>query len=253
MSTLATLKDQVKRYFDANTTLYNTTQGQPENAAKLEDQIEMAIVHAANNARRFAELRHDFAVNDVVGRATLSAGEPLWLDEVTLGSSHEGQVVSLKSIRMVHLVDTNANSLTPIKVVKRQTEAIAVQKRLQNQMMDRYPGDPTDFETSQMYAIVNGRYLTVQPFSDTSVINIAVDGNRWSNDYVHDDDSDFFLKRGFEFMQWQCIIELNHMLMKFIPRQEGSLAPPTQARDIAFENLLLADSYSVDGAIWHDL
>lgn len=253
MSTLRNLKDQVKRYFSSNTSMYQVSQGQPQQVADLEHQIDAGIVVAANNARRFAEMRHDFAHCDVTGRATLVAGAPLNLDEVTLEATYGSEIVSMKSVRAV--LTFADGLLTPIRVTSRQTEMIASMKRDQLRTTERY--GRTDVRdgmgNGDAYALINGRYMVVQPFSDSSSYDIAIDGNRWAGDYIHEDDTDFFLQKGFEFMQWQTIIEMNHMLLKFVPRQEGTLPPPTQARDIALENLIVCDSYSVQGNIWHDL
>jgi hypothetical protein len=246
MSTLKNLSNQVKRYFSSNTSLYDVNQGAPQTVANLEHQIDTAIVIAANNARRFAEMRHDFSAFDVTGRATVVDGAAISLDALLLGT----ETISMKSVRMVHTVVDNM--LTPIKVVSRQTESIASFKRDQLSTAERYSRtDVRDGESwSDPYAIIQGRSMVIQPLGD---YEIAIDGNRWAPDYIHDDDTDFFLQRGFEFMQWQAIIEVNHMLLKFIPRQEGTLAAPTQARDIALENLIIMDSYSVAGNIYHDL
>jgi hypothetical protein len=255
MSNFGNLKTQVKRYFSANTSLYQTVQGQPEDAEELEAEIDAAILNAANNARRYAELRHDFSELDVVGRVTVTGGGPVNLRAVPLIEPYgvDDEEASFKSVRAVHLVDTATNSLIPIRVTTRQAETIATIKRMDLGNRVRYAPMEMDFsERADYLAIIHGQYLTLQPIGTDSV-TIAIDGNRWAVDYDDDEDTDYFLTRGFEFMQWQCIVELNHMLLKFVPRQEGSLAPPTQARDMAFENLLVADSYSVNGSIWHDL
>lgn len=256
MSNFGELKLQVKRYFNANTNMYQTVQGQPEDKDRLEAEIDAAILVAANNARRYAELRHDFSELDVVGRVTVTGGGPVDLSAVTLIEPYGtlDEIASFKSVRAVHLVDTVSNTLVPMRVTTRQAETIAVLKRMDLGGRVRYAPQEQDWsERADYLAVIQGKYLTIQPAVDGASIDIAIDGNRWAVDYDDDDDTDYFLTRGFEFMQWQCICELNHMLMKFVPRQEGSLAPPTQARDIAFENLLVADSYSVNGSIWHDL
>jgi hypothetical protein len=251
MSTLQNLKDQVKRYFSSNTSLYTVVQGQPEQVSDLEHQINIALVLAANNARRFAEMRHDFSAFDVTGRATVVGGAVVSLDSVELLDGYGTGNVSMKSVRAVHTV-TDDQYEKPLKVVQKQTEVIASWKRDQLATASRYGrSDVADSTwTGDPYAMINGRFLSIQPLGDYT---IHIDGNRWADDYIHDDDTDFFLQKGFEFMQWQMIVEMNNMLLKFVPRQEGSLPAPTQARDIALENLIAMDSYSIAGNIYHDL
>jgi len=128
----------------------------------------------------------------------------------------------------------------PVKVVARQTQMVGMFKR-------------QDLETpswdSTTYAVVNGRLVTLDPLAEAT--EIAIDGNVWMEDYVDDSDTDWMLEHGFEFMMWQCIIELNHMLQKFVPRQEGALAPPVRSRDEALDKMIVNDSYTLD--IYHDL
>lgn len=64
---------------------------------------------------------------------------------------------------------------------------------------------------------------------------------------------DWFLDKGFNYLQWAIICDLNFMLLKFVPRQEGTIAPPNQVRDAAFDSLVVMDSYATEGSIYHDL
>lgn len=65
--------------------------------------------------------------------------------------------------------------------------------------------------------------------------------------------TDWFLKHGFEYMQWATIVEVNHLLQTFVPRQEGSLSPPEKLRDRAFEALRELDAWISEGGVYHEL
>ena len=63
--------------------------------------------------------------------------------------------------------------------------------------------------------------------------------------------TDWFLKHGYAYMQWAAIVETNHLLQTFVPRQEGSLSPPEQMREREFAALREHDCYASDGGIYH--
>ena len=240
MKTLGNLKTSVKRYLTGNVTLVNVVQGDADATKALEAQIDMGITVAANNARKYAEMSHDFSANRMTGFATLSPGTALSLDSVAIDTTDTPATRSFKTLNAVYIRNSTEGTLVPVKVVARQTQMVGMFKR-------------QDLETpswdSTTYAVVNGRLVTLDPLAEAT--EIAIDGNVWMEDYVDDSDTDWMLEHGFEFMMWQCIIELNHMLQKFVPRQEGALAPPVRSRDEALDKMIVNDSYTLD--IYHDL
>lgn len=240
MRTLGNLKAQVKRYFTSNVTLVNVVQGSPAATERLEEQIDEAILVAANNARKFAEMRHDFSANRMTGFATLAVGTVLDLSNVAIDETNTPAYRSFKTLNAVYLRNATEGTLIPLKVEARQTQMV--------RLMKRQDLDMVQWDASQK-AIVNGRLLTLDPLAESTAI--AIDGNVWMQDYTEDTDTDWMLDHGFEFMMWQCIIELNHMLMKFVTRQEGTMSPPVTSRDLALDNLIVNDSYTLD--IYHDL
>jgi hypothetical protein len=104
MNTFGDLKDAVKRYLTSNVTLINLAQGTPENEADLMAQVDIAIMQAANSARKYAEKLHDFTECEGSGRAYLTNGSPFNLKRCVVGQSYAdlvgesfGPIVSLKS------------------------------------------------------------------------------------------------------------------------------------------------------------
>lgn len=64
--------------------------------------------------------------------------------------------------------------------------------------------------------------------------------------------TDWFLQHGGEYMQWASIVETNHLLQTFVPRQEGGLDAPERQRDIVFEALRKLDIYASEGGSYHE-
>lgn len=256
MSTVGELSAQVKRYLTSNTAITNLLQGQPASATALANEIDAAILIAANNARRFAEMRHDFSDNDVTGRATLSGGAPLDLNNVELDTNYgdEGTFKSFKTVTACYQRDEDSGLLTPMKIYRRKTAMVRTLMNSDLSVGSSYEPDinETPQQSSIIHATINGRKLFVHPSSASSVYPIAIDGNVWMDDYTTDDDTDFILVRGFAYMQWATICELNAFLLKYVPRQEGTISPPTDARDLALDALIANDAYSIEGNIYYD-
>jgi hypothetical protein len=136
-------------------------------------------------------------------------------------------------------------------VQQEQAKMIRLMKDQGMSIMNRYPSDVICGERADTELTVNGRFGTVSPTSIS--VHLALSGNVWMPAYTSENDSDFLLDNGFEFMMWQTVIELNYLLLKFVSRQEGTISPPTAARDAAWEALVLWDSHSVAGNIYYDL
>jgi len=120
----------------------------------------------------------------------------------------------------------------------------------------RFPSD-ADILARNGYMTVaqRGRRVYIRPQQSVSAepIDLIVEGYRWLPEYtaamVSDTNAaaqDFFLQYGTTYMQWAIVCELNYMLKNFVPRTEGNLSPPEQAREDAWRRLLLWDSYMVD-------
>lgn len=101
-----------------------------------------------------------------------------------------------------------------------------------------------------------GNLLTLTPSSGTFLVSDAnFDGGI---DEVPTSESlslitDYFLTHGFAYMQWATIVELNHLIQRFVPRQEGSLSPPTKERDVQLQLLINNDCFASESGDYHDL
>ena len=97
-----------------------------------------------------------------------------------------------------------------------------------------------------------GRLFIYPTGTGTSIpLDVVLEGYAFLRDYTEADlasdyEGDFFLQHGSRFLQWAIICELNYIFQRFVPRQEGVLSPPEQAREAAWRDLLLWDSYLID-------
>lgn len=162
---------------------------------------------------------------------------------------HTGSIKRFKTIRSAWI----ASGLTayPIKVQQEQAKMIRLMMDQKMNIVDRYPIDGDVCVNNDIEFTIDGRFGVVSPTSPSR--EVVVSGNIWMEPYVSVTQTDFLLQNGFEFMMWQTIIEMNHLLLKFVSRQEGTISPPTTARDASWEALVLWDSHSVAGNIYYDL
>ena len=237
MSDIGHLKDVVKLYLQS---AFPAVENHPllsqGDASTVETAVNTLILQAANNARKWGERQHDFEAAGVTVEGTLVAGGSLALDGMKLYGTNTA--VELKTVESVYI--ESEGSHTPIRFERKRRTAHKVLERIDRV---RY-GDA--YEPVELVALIIGDDLWLHPELDEDV-TLVVDGNQWLDDYTADADTDFFLKHGFEYMQWACIVEVNHLLQTFVFRQEGSLYPPEKLRDRAWENFLSWDAYKIDG------
>jgi hypothetical protein len=118
----------------------------------------------------------------------------------------------------------------------------------------RYPSDAALLQRDSNGTIIQrGRKLFVYPVDAISSTPLSVTLEAYGRlaDYTvanlsDTEPTDFFVEFGATYMQWAIITELNYLFKTFSPRTEGNLSPPEQAREQAWRNLLLWDTYLVD-------
>lgn len=118
----------------------------------------------------------------------------------------------------------------------------------------RYPSDARFLSRGTDGSIIQRKQtLYIYPVPATSVdsLHCTLEGYGWLNDYTAANltdvaATDFIVEHGFQWLQWAIICELNFFYKTFVPRQEGNLSPPEQARETAWHNLMTWDAYLVD-------
>jgi len=122
---------------------------------------------------------------------------------------------------------------------------------------DRYPSDAQVLsQGSQASIIQRAGSLFIYPLDTVAPepLTVTIEGFAWLGTYTADSlnettASDFLIEHGFEYMQWAIVCQMNYIFQRFVPRQEGVLSPPEQAKEQAWKDLVVWDSYSVDGNI----
>ncbi len=214
-------------------------QGSAVNQAYYDTVFDGLFYRAVDNARKFAERRHDFSQALVSVSFTLAAGGSVNLSSL-LGD--DAITYNIRAPKTLY----NATSGNLIRVPLRTRDAIANR----NQMRRLITGS-AGYEVS---GSLFGKTLSLEPALIEDV-PMVVDGYKYFDDVPTDDDThtDWFIQYAFDFLQWGCVVELNHLNQVFIPRQEGSLDAPTRARDLALESLIIDDVYAQEAYTDTDL
>lgn len=244
MQTLGKLKKVVAAFFERT-------------EADLTVLGEDLFLNAANNARRDAELLHNFEYARITATLSIdSVNGASLLDAVIQGSADEA-VKEIKAIvrygangRVYPLPFTSAD--IPIEET-RQALDLDVDMR----PGVRYPSD-AQWEARQDEATIiqRGQNLYIYPpgMLTDSALNVTIEGYGWLPDYeaadlVASTPKDFMVQYGSTYLQWAVINELNFLFRQWVPRQEGNLAPPEKAQDSAWAKLLLWDDHMVNANI----
>ena len=135
-----------------------------------------------------------------------------------------------------------------IKPIYWTTMRNASQQVLRQQ--DRYgyvPQDQLDYEVGQpeeaeFSGIVDGKTLSLTP-TPTASVTVEIKGYSWLDDLIGPNDTNFMLEYGFDWLMWQCILELNYLTKQYVIRQEGNLPPPVQPANRAWEDLIEWDNH----------
>lgn len=199
-------------------------------------EIDLLLL-ALNNVKREAEQLRDFQLSKCDVDVAVDGFTGGVLDSALLHGTNIP--VKVKSI-----IDggwrTSTNGLIPVDVVPRDTW-FQEQRRIDG--MDgrvRYKGDPpgpNDVSSRHQIALLtNGNALSIGPGQSTAgtVYNIELSVFRWMSEYEKDTDEDFFTAFCHNYMMWAGIVEANHLVKQFVPRQEGNLSPPDKLKERAW-------------------
>lgn len=151
----------------------------------------------------------------------------------------QGATVNIKSF----LNFWHADRQLPIKFMDAKLFGHRRQdQELENELMDyeRYQTDEGSQHRSLRTVLIRGGQLWLDPMP-TDTYDIKVDAYKWFSDYTSDSDTDFFTDKGQDYMLHAVAVELNRLAQRWVPRQEGSLAPPTKERDLALATLIQQD------------
>lgn len=230
---------------------------EPEDLTK--GPVDLFLV-AANNARKKAEKSHNF--NEARCTAILD------IDGVSGGALVDAVVSPTGVFSTVREILTisglrNAGDFVPLDFTR--PEVNQERDRYELELSDefwpsnRYPSDSQVLNRTGNAALVlrGGSIYRFPQISGTAggePLTVYIEGYGWLNDYTEtqlDNDvdgaaEDFLIDHGFEFLQWEIIIELNYIFHTYVFRQEGNVGSPDKKRDEAWADLIRWDTYLVD-------
>jgi hypothetical protein len=215
-----------------------------DNDAGILSKGDSLALISLNNARKTAERIHDFLCAD--DRAVLSvssAGSNLSGALKWVPGGTPVDAISVKSIKGGWLSDSSGNPSVAVNVISSSRMWTEMNEQRSAGSIDRYPSDPVeDGMIYESYLYFLGEVVGLHPVP-TDTTDVILDISKWMDDYVADGDTDWFTIHASDYLMWAGIVEVNHIFQTFVPRQEGSLAPPTASRDRALQQLIAFDSY----------
>jgi hypothetical protein len=229
-------------------------------ATALTDTGGDMFVSAANNARREAEMFHNFEFSRITALLTIDGnnGGALAAANIQGGGTWNGikEVTALRRMRPNGVYIPLDFTRADIPIERERTELEFSDNLWPS---NRYPSDADLLARGTASSIIQrGRTLFLYPgFTDSAVdtsVDLTIEGFAWLPDYetINPDavaPEDFIVENGYAYLQWAIICELNQIFQKFVPRQEGNLPPPEKQRDAALQRLLVWDSYQIDANI----
>jgi hypothetical protein len=210
------------------------------------------ILVALNNAKRTAQLVHDFNAQKVVAEiAVTEASGGLLSNAVYRGTS---TAVNLKEA-VTFYEETEDGDLPLYHSPKKNAAAQAKLKLRARNTLDatyRYPSDDMGFTIRTPYGhrevLLYGDTVTTTPgFTG----NLIVDGIFWLPDYATGV-SDWMLETASDYLMYAAICELNNLTLTFVPNLDGNLGPPTKARDQALDRLITQDIFKEEQGRQHN-
>ena len=228
--------------------------------------VDMFLV-MANNVRKSAELLHSFEYNRITALLDIDGmrGGPLSSAKITTGEANFGvkEIVAVQRMRPDGTYIPLDFARADIPIERDRTE-LEFSDNLFPYL--RYPSDAQIVARGTSSSVIQrGRVVYIYPFYaniSPATFQVNIEGYGWMSPYTADqytyledgitpditvEPEDFLLGEGSEYMQWAIVCALNPIFGTFVVRQEGNVAPPEKQRDVAWETLLLWDSYQIDG------
>lgn len=204
------------------------------------ESVDTLLV-AINSAKKFAQQGYDFDKARTEVKADIGTTRTFTASSITETGS--ATVVSVKRIERAYL-RTSGGANIPIELMskeefnKRVLRAIGRQITLTDSLSD------LGFSSDIPVLAYQGDSYQLHDSSDTEGedIELRLDVVRWMPDYSASVTSDFFLEHGWEYLQWQAMVDGNRLFKEFVPRTEGNLDEPKEKAGMALMALIAWDS-----------
>src|SRR5215475_236648 len=209
------------------------------------------ILDAINKSHQWAQQQYDFELAKVSVDALVDLQNGVPVSPLPLHGT--ATMVPVKKVYNAFISD-GYGGVRPIPFVDRDFQ---VQDSFQRWNGIPYPWAPAirDLPTYptfyQVYLVQMGGQLMIYPAAQVVVpqnpLPVYLDVWRYFPDYTNasPDNADFLLQFGDDWLGWNSICRLNYLRKEFVPRQEGNVAPPTEERDKAWQDLLAWDAQMV--------
>lgn len=207
------------------------------------------LLAALNNARKAAELLHDFNANRVSAQIQVDPTNGANLSTAVLKGT--GTAVSLKEFITFYLADTNGE--IPLYHHSKKNIAVWMKERNWNargrylSTEVRYPDDQylRTLRIGPTEVYIDGTQVYIQPTQE-STTTLYIDGVKWMSDYTSDSNTDWMTTHGHQYLMWACVCEVNYWTSTFTPNFDGNLSPPEKLRERALDQLVQWDSFQIE-------
>jgi hypothetical protein len=241
---ILTLKTEIATYLQKSPGDFVIPANPPTPAVDL---LLVAINRSHQHALKFRDF--EFAKESVDALVDLQNGVPL----SPLPIHKTSTLITVKKVLRAYIAD-GYGGVRPIKFVSRDWQYADTGQRWNGvpypwaPVQRDMPSYPTFYE---VFLVQQADQLIVYPASQVVVpqnpLPVFLDVVRYFPDYVDtDNNSDFLLMFGDEFLKWDAACKLNVLVKEFVPRQEGNVPAPTDERDRAWADLLAWDANVIE-------
>jgi hypothetical protein len=212
------------------------------------------LLDAINKSHQWAQMQRDFETSKVSVDALVDLENGVPISPLKLHGTET--LVPVKKVLRAYLAD-GYGGVRPMKFVSRDWQYADAGQRWDgvpypwapNQRdMPSYPTFYDVYLTQQANILM--LYPNAKVTAPQNPMPIYLDVIRFFPDYVNtDNNSDFILQFGDDFLMWDACVRLNPLVKEYVPRQEGNVPAPTNERDAAWQDLIAWDAgYVTTGA-----
>lgn len=199
---------------------------------------------AINQARKWAERQHRFecARESVVIRG-VSGTDGAALSQAVL-ITDEDTSVSVRTIERAYLPFPSGEGQFEIEVWSRDADMRDVGRRYKGLENTDSTTQPSSVNNGPMRLVRHNDLVYVSPrWTGAATRDVFMDVVKWMEDYVQEDDTDFFLDHCEDFMLLRGVAQLNFML-----KEDQRVNISAAAMSQSWETVLKVDNDAVTGA-----
>jgi hypothetical protein len=198
------------------------------------------LLDAINRSHQYAQMQYDFELMRCSVDVSISLTSGVLFSPAHLHGTTD--YVTVKKIVRTYL----GSGMRPINFSNREWVSSDLALRWQGVGFSRNVSVPSLNSNIDTPAVIQmGPHLYMYPSDENVVgqspVDVVMDVYRYFPDYSEDDDNDFILEFGDDFLFWDSVCRLNFYSKEFVNRQEGNVSPPNKERDEAWADLVAWD------------